>query len=105
MPKEVWGSKHRCDSCGTKFYDMQRYPVECPNCGYQLEVFFKEDVIPDARDQEGIDLEIDSSDVTMKDDNDVKEDGIEDDSEDILDNDKDTVSLDEIKNITTENTD
>ena len=101
MPKEVWGSKHRCDSCGTKFYDMQRYPVECPNCGYQLEVFFKEDVIPDEGEQEGIDLELDSNDVTMKNDNDV-EDGVEDD--DVLD-DKDTVSLDEIKNITTENTD
>lgn len=100
MPKEIWGSKHRCDSCGIKFYDMQRYPVECPNCGYQLEVFFKEEVTPDERDQEGIDLELDSSNDAIKDDNDV-----EDDVDDILDDDKDTVSLDEIKNITTEDTD
>ena len=104
MPKEVWGSKHLCESCGTKFYDLQRSPVECPKCGDQLEVFFKDSQnnISDEREQGVIDISLDSNEESIKDDSD---DEIEDDVDDILDNDEETVSLDEIKNITTENTD
>ena len=104
MPKEVWGSKHLCESCGTKFYDLQRSPVECPKCGDQLEVFFKESApnIPDEIEPVVTDLSVDSDEESLKD---KTADDIEDDVDDILDNEEDTVSLDEIKNITTENTD
>ena len=27
------GKKHICLSCGMKFYDLGRTPVECPKCG------------------------------------------------------------------------
>ena len=27
------GSKRRCDSCNVLFYDMLRYPIQCPQCG------------------------------------------------------------------------
>ena len=27
------GQKHRCDRCGTKFYDLNSIPVTCPKCG------------------------------------------------------------------------
>ena len=33
MPKSEWGSKHICQSCGAKFYDLQRDPIVCPACG------------------------------------------------------------------------
>lgn len=104
MPKEVWGTKHLCESCGTKFYDLLRSPVECPKCGDHLEVFFKEthNTISDESDQGDIDINLDSSEESIKSDTD---DGIEDDVDDILDDDEDTVSLDEIKNITTEDPD
>lgn len=27
------GTKRQCSNCGTKFYDLNRDPVLCPNCG------------------------------------------------------------------------
>ena len=33
MPKDEWGVKRLCPHCGTRFYDLQRDPMTCPNCG------------------------------------------------------------------------
>ena len=33
MPKAEWGKKVVCLKCETKFYDLNRKPVICPNCG------------------------------------------------------------------------
>ncbi len=33
MAKAEWGSKHRCTSCGAKFYDFNKSPLICPKCG------------------------------------------------------------------------
>ncbi len=33
MAKPAWGHKHRCESCGTRFYDLMRQPAACPQCG------------------------------------------------------------------------
>ncbi len=33
MAKPEWGTKRTCPSCGVRFYDMQRDPLECPSCG------------------------------------------------------------------------
>ena len=27
------GVKRRCEKCSTLFYDMQRQPIQCPQCG------------------------------------------------------------------------
>ena len=32
MAKPEWGTKRLCPSCGTRFYDMKRSPVDCPSC-------------------------------------------------------------------------
>ncbi len=32
MAKAEWGEKHRCLSCGTPFYDLNRDPIVCPKC-------------------------------------------------------------------------
>ena len=37
MPKAEWGLKKICPSCETKFYDLNRRPAVCPNCGLELD--------------------------------------------------------------------
>ena len=37
MAKPEWGSKRTCQSCATVFYDFQRDPIICPNCGATVE--------------------------------------------------------------------
>jgi uncharacterized protein (TIGR02300 family) len=38
-----WGTKRICQSCGTKFYDLQREPITCPKCQTEFdpEAFLK----------------------------------------------------------------
>lgn len=33
MAKPELGSKRQCQSCGVKFFDLNREPVVCPKCG------------------------------------------------------------------------
>jgi uncharacterized protein (TIGR02300 family) len=33
VTKADWGTKRICQSCGARFYDMRRSPIECPKCG------------------------------------------------------------------------
>ncbi|MEM7226240.1 MAG: TIGR02300 family protein [Pseudomonadota bacterium] len=33
MAKADWGSKHSCQGCGAKYYDLNRTPITCPKCG------------------------------------------------------------------------
>ncbi len=33
VKKADWGTKRVCQSCGCKFYDLQRSPIVCPSCG------------------------------------------------------------------------
>ena len=33
MSKVEWGKKVVCSNCETKFYDLNRKPAICPNCG------------------------------------------------------------------------
>ncbi len=38
MPKVEWGKKIVCQSCGVRFYDLNRkYPLSCPSCGAEVE--------------------------------------------------------------------
>jgi uncharacterized protein (TIGR02300 family) len=37
VAKPQWGSKHICHSCGTRFYDLLRDPIVCPNCGAEFD--------------------------------------------------------------------
>ena len=40
MAKAEWGTKRTCQTCGSRFYDLGRTPIVCPNCGavFDLEV-------------------------------------------------------------------
>jgi uncharacterized protein (TIGR02300 family) len=33
MTNPAWGMKHLCQSCGAKYYDLNRAPILCPTCG------------------------------------------------------------------------
>ena len=37
MTKPEWGTKRACQSCGKRFYDLNRTPITCPQCGTVLE--------------------------------------------------------------------
>lgn len=39
MVKLEWGTKRTCNSCASRFYDLQRSPINCPKCGtvYELQ--------------------------------------------------------------------
>jgi uncharacterized protein (TIGR02300 family) len=32
-----WGTKRICQSCSTKFYDLQREPIACPKCQTEFD--------------------------------------------------------------------
>ncbi len=33
MAKAELGSKHQCQNCGAKFFDLNKNPIVCPKCG------------------------------------------------------------------------
>ena len=37
MAKAEWGLKRTCQSCGARFYDMNRSPITCPKCGANFD--------------------------------------------------------------------
>ena len=37
VPSKVWGTKRMCPSCGAKFYDLRKTPIECPKCEFTFE--------------------------------------------------------------------
>ncbi len=37
MIKSEWGTKRTCPKCGTRFYDLQKEPVTCIECGVNWE--------------------------------------------------------------------
>jgi uncharacterized protein (TIGR02300 family) len=37
LVKADLGTKRGCPSCGTRFYDLSKRPIECPKCGYSFE--------------------------------------------------------------------
>src|SRR3954463_1541825 len=37
MVKAELGIKRVCPSCGSRFYDLQKRPIECPKCEFSFE--------------------------------------------------------------------
>lgn len=37
MAKAEWGAKRCCPKCSSKFYDMNKNPVECPVCHFAFD--------------------------------------------------------------------
>lgn len=38
MPKDEWGVKRLCPHCASRFYDLRRDPMTCPECGHSFSV-------------------------------------------------------------------
>ena len=49
MPKAEWGKKVVCLNCETKFYDLNRKPAICPNCGSEYTDPTAETVLSNAK--------------------------------------------------------
>jgi uncharacterized protein (TIGR02300 family) len=41
MAKAELGNKHLCNSCNTKFYDLQKEVPICPKCGEEIIIIIK----------------------------------------------------------------
>ena len=37
VAKPEWGQKRTCPGCGSRFYDLTRDPITCPNCGEAVD--------------------------------------------------------------------
>src|SRR5690348_10519651 len=37
LVKADLGTKRACPSCGARFYDLTKRPIECPKCGFSFE--------------------------------------------------------------------
>jgi uncharacterized protein (TIGR02300 family) len=37
VAKPELGNKHHCQNCGARFFDLNKSPIRCPNCGAQAE--------------------------------------------------------------------
>ena len=95
MAKEEWGIKHTCPDCGTKFYDLRKDPIICPNCGKHIIVDQCDMMKPPVDDEEP-GLPEDQAPVVMDEDEESNV-GIDDNVLD--DSDEDTISLEEISDI------
>ena len=74
MAKPEWGTK-RIGPCGTKFYDFNKSPVICPNCGG--EVIPKEEKIKSAKNLEKEKTKVISQEQNLIEDNNDVEDELD----------------------------
>lgn len=101
MPREEWGVKRLCPSCASRFYDLQKDPMTCPECQASFTVESltaskpkalrpekeKAPETPEADDMPDIETEDDDID------------------DDLLDDDDDTVPLETIADVNSDDDD
>ena len=88
MPKAEWGVKRTCPSCEARFYDLQRQPILCPECGatFNVDDHGKVSATRERRAPAPVDAEEDA----IVDDEDLVEDEDEDEDDPLLaDDDED----------------
>ncbi|MDO5656998.1 MAG: FYDLN acid domain-containing protein [Paracoccus sp. (in: a-proteobacteria)] len=107
MPKEEWGTKRLCPQCGSRFYDLQKDPMTCPECGHEMTV----EALSQGRGRALV-SEKTASKAGQTDDDDLLEDDLDDDDggdldDDLLedDDDNDDVSLDDIADVSADDED
>lgn len=101
MPKDEWGVKRLCPHCASRFYDLRRDPMTCPECGHAFSAeslvasrgraMIAEKAVVKERD-----LDLDD----LAEDTDLEETGDVEIDDDLLEDDEDdNVSLDEIADV------
>jgi hypothetical protein len=84
--KLEWGTKRTCQSCASRFYDLQKSPIICPKCGSTYEIITttrrgRKSAVKAAIIEEEIidgDIEINDEDDTLLDDEDDMGDDLDD---------------------------
>jgi uncharacterized protein (TIGR02300 family) len=101
MPKEEWGVKRVCPSCSTRFYDLQKNPLTCPNCGASFTVESLTETRPKALRAEKVKPAPaeDVEDLPDLEDPGEVIDGDDSIDDDLLEDDDDNVSLDDIADV------
>ena len=95
MAKIELGNKHQCNSCNTKFYDLQKEVPICPKCGAEIIIIVKPRLgRPPLNKKPKIEVEQTkkmSKKLLVKEDNDELDDlvAIEDLNENIIDSNND----------------
>ncbi|MCB2094542.1 MAG: TIGR02300 family protein [Rhodobacteraceae bacterium] len=108
MPKDEWGVKRLCPKCASRFYDLQRDPMTCPECGHSftaesLVVSRSRTMVSEKTAVKEKAEEVDDLDDVVVDDDDSADDDLGDDL--LEDDDDDDVSLDEIADVATSDDD
>ena len=101
MPKDEWGVKRLCPHCASRFYDLMKDPMTCPECGHS---FTAESLLAGrgrvmvSDKTSAKDEDIDMDDLA---EDDLDADGGDDELDDDLleDDEDDEVSLDEIADV------
>ncbi len=105
MPKEEWGVKRVCPTTGKRFYDLNKDPIVSPYTGeiVELETGKSRMIAADAEDAATKKARENASeeDLVLDDDDNVDVD-LDDDLLDDDDDGNDDVSLDDIKDMSSE---
>jgi uncharacterized protein (TIGR02300 family) len=98
MPKDEWGLKRLCPSCGTRFYDLQHDPMTCPSCGatFSAESLTATKGRPTRVEKTKPEAEVEDVPDLEADDVIESEDDLDDE---ILEDEEDNVDLDEIADV------
>jgi uncharacterized protein (TIGR02300 family) len=105
MPKEEWGVKRVCPTTGKRFYDLNKDPIVSPYTGeiVELDTGKSRMIAADAEDAASAKAREKASDedIVLDDDDNVDVD-LDDDLLDDDDDNNDDVSLDDIKDMSSE---
>ena len=58
MSKPELGTKHQCQNCGAKFFDLNKDPIVCPKCGTVFQVAAAARARPAAKAEEEEETEV-----------------------------------------------
>jgi len=94
MDKNVLGTRFTCYQCGTRFYDLNRPEVTCPECGAdqaQAPVKSTRDLIKSSKRRKKAKVEEEPPPPPTDDDDDIDDvdDLFDDDDDDDMDDDED----------------
>jgi uncharacterized protein (TIGR02300 family) len=89
MPKAEWGVKRTCPNCETRFYDLQREPILCPECGTTFNMDdhgkvsgMRERRVPVAVAEDDADPLVEDDEALVEDDETVEDPLLADDEDD-----------------------
>ena len=101
VAKPELGTKRTCASCSTKYYDLNRDPIVCPNCGAIFEVAAPQRPEPPAepkqeKPKEAVEVEREDGVVSLEDAEDTTDDDVGPDSDG---DDSDEADIPEVEDV------